>query len=216
MRESKWNFYVDGMQKHHSVCCSTCTVDSMKFITELIDPVKYNKILDIGVGEGKETSILKELGYTPTGVITGEDNIRWAADNYKDIKFISCDMHDLPFGSNTFDSIYTNQVFEHAYAPFIFLLECYCVLRIGGLFYVRTPKYQDRYFKNDPSSIEAQYLSHHHPSMFSAGVYRQIFEKTGFNILKENDEEMSFLLEKGPITNLHPDLRVLLSGRDKI
>jgi len=213
MRESKWKYYVEGMQMHQSVCCSTCTVESMKFITDLIPPDKYNKMLDIGVGEGKETSILKELGYNPTGIITGEDNKRWAAEHYPGIEYIPCDMHDLPFDKNTFDAIYTNQVFEHAYAPFIFLLECYSVLRPGGLMYVCTPRFEQRTTPNNPGTIDAQWISHHHPSVFPSNVYRQLFEKTGFNVIMEDENVTSFLLEKGPISNLHHDLINLLSRR---
>ena len=213
MRENKWDFYVKGMQLHQSVCNSTCTKDSMNFITGLIPPEKYNKILDIGAGEGKETSILKDLGYNPTGIITGEDNKRWAKEHYHGIEFIDCDMHDLPFPNNSFDAIYTNQVFEHAYAPFIFLLECYSVLKPGGLFYICTPKFEDRTSQNDPGTLDAQWVSHHHPSIFSPNIYRQMFEKTGFIIRVQDSEAVFFLLEKGPVTNLHHDLRNLISRR---
>jgi len=209
----KWNFYVKGMQLHQSVCSSTCSIESMGHIASLIDPKKFNKILDIGVGEGKETSILKELGYSPTGIITGEANKAWASEHYPGIEFIDCDMHDLPFPKDSFDAIYTNQVFEHAYAPFIFLLECYSVLRRGGLFYICTPKFEERLTPNNPDTLDAQWISHHHPSVFPANVYRQLFEKTGFNVLMQNDNETSFLLEKGPESNLHQDITNLLLRR---
>ena len=209
----KWNFYVNGMQMHHSLCNSTCTPESMGFIKNLIPPNQYNKILDIGVGEGKETSILKDFGYSPTGIITGADNNRWAKENYPGIEFVDCDMHDLPFPNGSFDAIYMNQVFEHAYAPFIFLLECYSVLRNGGLAYICVPKFEERLSDNNPSTLDAQWISHHHPSVFPANVYRQLFEKTGFNVLIQNDNETSFLLEKGSKENLHQDLINLLSRR---
>jgi 2-polyprenyl-3-methyl-5-hydroxy-6-metoxy-1,4-benzoquinol methylase len=212
----KWNFYVESLQSHAVLCRSEHTIETMKFIVELIPPARYNKILNIGVGEGLETKILKQLGYDPTGIISGEANIKWARENCSDIKFYACDMHDLPFTSNTFDSIYTNQVFEHAYAPFIFLLECYCVLKPGGLMYIRTPSFRERHEPNDPSSLEASYISHHHPSMFSPNIYQQMFEKAGFNIVKRDDNEMSFLISKGPITNLHSDFHSLLVKRNKL
>jgi SAM-dependent methyltransferase len=211
----KWNTYVLGLQAHGSVCQGTQTLDSIRFITELIPVGTYNKILDIGAGEGLETSLLKQLGYNPMGIISGEHNKRWAKKHYPDTEFIDCDMHDLPFPIDTFDAIFTNQVFEHAYAPFIFLLECYSVLKPGGLFYVCTPKFEERQSPNNPSTIEAQWISHHHPSVFPPNVYRQLFEKTGFIVLKQDNNMVSFLLQKGPLNSLHPDVQQILLRRSK-
>ena len=214
MRESKWDMYVKGMQMHHSVCSSTQSIDTIRFITEMIPPEKYNKILDIGVGEGLETELLRQLGYTPTGIITGEDNKIWARDHYKDIEFVDCDMHDLPFKSGTFDAIYTNQVFEHAYAPFIFLLECFCVLKRGGLMYVCTPRFEERHSNNEPNDISAQYISHHHPSVLSPNTYRQMFEKTGFMVIRQDDASSTFLLQRGHEAFLHGDVQGIIKQRD--
>ena len=216
MNNKKWEMYINGMQGHQSVCETFYNIDNMRFITSLIPPDKYNRVLDIGVGEGLETSILKQLGYNPIGIISGEDNIRWADEHYPDIEFIECDMHDLPFGNETFDAIYTNQVFEHCFAPFIMLLECYAVLKKGGMMYIKMPTFMDRTTPNDPTSIDASYISHHHPSMFSPNILKQMFEKTGFIVNMENHSEMSFLLQKGPLSFLHGDVARIIEKRNNL
>jgi ubiquinone/menaquinone biosynthesis C-methylase UbiE len=208
--------YIVGLQGHGGLCVTNYDADMMRFITDLIPPAQYNKILDIGAGEGRETLALKNLGYTPTGIITGEDNKKWAKENCPGIEFIDCDMHDLPFPSNSFDAVYMNQVFEHAFAPFIFLIELYCVLRPNGLMYLKMPEFQERHVPNDPTTMEASWISHHHPNMVSPNILRQMFEKTGFIVKKEDPKEMSFLLQKGPELLLHGSVAQVVRLRDTI
>lgn len=210
---NKWNSYLTSLQGHGSRCNTSYTLDSMRFITSLIPPETHSKVLDIGVAEGLETSLLKQLGYNPVGIITGTENKQWAAEHYKDIEFIECDMHDLPFDPATFDAVYMNQVFEHSFAPFIVMLEIYCVLREGGLCFIEVPRFDERHTPNNPNTMEAQWISHHHPSVFPKNVLKQIFEKTGFAIVYQNDEGYKFLLKKQPMKELHSDVQYAITRR---
>jgi SAM-dependent methyltransferase len=210
---TKWNMYIGTMQGHGGLCKTHYTVESMSFITGLIPTCTHRRVLDIGVAEGLETSILKKLGYDPTGIIVGSENKQWAKDNYPDIEFIECDMHDLPFKSGTFDAVYMNQVFEHAFAPFILMLEIYCVLRDGGLCFIEVPRFDERHTKNNPDTMDAPWVSHHHPSVMPSNVMIQIFEKTGFEISYKSEEGYRFLLKKMPLSAIHGDVRAAVIRR---
>lgn len=216
MREKKWNFYVSGMQAHPSRCNSADAIDGVNYVKSFMSPETHPKLLNIGVGEGMESYLFKKMGYDVTGIIWGEPNVKYAMEHYKDIRFVNCDMHDLPFPSNSFDAAYMNEVFEHAYAPYIFLLELYCVLKEGGICYIHGPHYDDRLTPNNPSTIEAQWISHHHPSILPKNVYKQLFEKTGFELIHGDDNGSVFVIKKLSSDHLHQDVSNLLAGRDKI
>jgi ubiquinone/menaquinone biosynthesis C-methylase UbiE len=216
MRKSKWDFYLSVMQEHPQRCNSAVTEKDLLFLRGLINPLTHPKLLDIGVGEGKEASVLQGMGYDVTGIIWGETNLTFALENYKDVKFINCDMHDLPFDSETFDAVYMNEVFEHSYAPFIFLIEIYSVLKKDGLCYIHGPKFDDRNVPNEPDSINSNWISHHHPSIFPKNVYKQLFEKTGFEIIMQDAEGSTFLLKKLPNMRLHYLVAYLTKVRNQI
>ena len=212
---NKMLYYIDKLQAHPSICDFPGSHASMKHVVDMIPPGKYNKILNIGAANGLETKILKDFGYSPVGMVRGADNMAWATTHYPDIEFLDGDMHDLPFRKNTFDAIYTNQVFEHSYAPYIFLLECWCVLREGGLFYIEIPIFEERYTKNDPDSLFANHVSHHHPSLFPSSVNRQLFEKAGFEIVCEKNVSTTVVLRKLSIDALHSDVQGAVNARDR-
>ena len=220
---NKLELYCNILQSSASLCSDVNSPDNMRHIVDKIPPDKYNKILDIGVANGLETKILKDFGYSPVGIIRGGANIDWALKNFPGITFIDCDMHDLPFIEDSFDAIYCNQVFEHTFSPFIFLLECWCVLREGGLFYMSIPNFEEKHTKNDPSTIYSSWISHHHPSLFPDNVNVQMFDKTGFELLSSIPSGGSFLLKKLPKSALHSSVQraikrrnVLASGKGSI
>lgn len=219
MRQEKWSLYINTLQGHPSVCHSTHTIESMKFITEYIPPKQFPKMLNIGAGEGLETKILSQLGYNVTGIIRGETNLDFAHKNYPDILYVDCDMHDLPFPSESFDAIYINHTFEHAFAPFIFLLEMYSVLKTKGRIWITMPEFKEL---TDPTITESNKLYHHHPNMLCYNLLKQMFESTGFKTLysKKIDRNPCFdnpyLLEKQPLSTLHSDVRTAILKRKEI
>ena len=220
MRTEKWKMYIDVLQGHPSLCKSFHTKEDMQFITNHIPPKDFPRMLDIGAGEGLETKVLKDLGYDVTGIVRGDLNTGFAKKNYPGVKFIDCDMHDLPFPSGSFDGIYTNQVFEHAFAPFIFLLEMYCVLREGGRIWIAMPEFKE---KGDlTANKDINYISHHHPNIVCWNLLSQMFEKTGFKVLYKKTVESNpyfdnpYLLEKQPISFLHSDVQTVVNKRREL
>lgn len=219
MRQEKWNMYINTLQGHPSVCSSSHTIDGMKFITEYIPPKQFPKMLNIGAGEGLETKILSQLGYNVIGIIRGKTNLDYAYKNYPDILYVDYDMHDLPFPSNMFNAIYLNQTFEHSYAPFIFLLEMYCVLKEKGRIWIAMPEFKEL---NDPTKGESNTLNHHHPNIICYNLLKQMFESTGFKIIYSKQINNNpyfdnpYLLEKQPLSTLHSDVRTVVMKRKEI
>lgn len=218
MRTEKWDMYIECLQGHSSVCKGNHTLTSMYFITQFIPPKQYPKMLNIGAGEGLESYILSKLGYDVTGIINGKVNSDFASKNYPHINFIDTDFHDLPFKSESFDCVYMNQTFEHSYAPFIFLIELYCILKDRGLIWIAVPHFKEI---DDPTIGEPNKLNHHHPNILCNNLFKQMFHSTGFKIkyhlsIKENSYfDNPYLLEKQPLetSGIHSDVKTAIETR---
>ena len=81
---------------------------------------KYLNILDVGCASGIMTAKIAQI--FPNSKITGIDiydpGIRFAQKKYKHLKFITCDVHKLPFPDNYFDLIVCYETIEHVIDPF--------------------------------------------------------------------------------------------------
>lgn len=219
MREEKWNMYMQKLQGHPSQCHSNHTVESMGFIKGLIPPERYPAMLDIGCGEGLEAEVLRQLGYDVTAIIWGEINEKYARENYPGVKFVNCDMHDLPFASDSFNVVFMNQVFEHLYAPFVFLLELWCIMKIGGKVFIDVPQFKEI---GDPTAHpDINLINHHHPFILCPNLYKQYMTKTGFKVYQHEDIgggyfDNCYILEKVGIDTVHSDVQTVINERKKI
>lgn len=219
MRTEKWDMYMDTLQGHPSVCQTGHTPESIKSTIEYIPPDKFPRLLDIGVGEGYETKLLRDLGYDVIGIIMGQINLEFAYEHYPDITFVEDDMHDLPFPSESFDAVYMNHTFEHSYAPFIFLLELYCVLKLHGRVLIIIPSFKEI---TDPTIGNEGRLSHHHPNVLCYNLFKQMFESAGFKIIRSTKIDNipyfdnPYLLEKQDLSYLHSDVQTVIRRRRDI
>lgn len=212
MREEKFQLY---LPKHPSVAYTGHTVEGLRFITDIIPPDKYTKMLDIGCAEGRETKVLYDLGYDVIGITQGRLNVEYAKENYPEIVAIEMDMHDLRFHSNTFDAIYTNHTYEHAIAPYVMLLEMYAVIKTKGRIWINVPFYAE---EGDTSYAEGiSVISYHHPNILPPNIYRRYFNLF-FNILElpPHITGNCYLLEPKPFETLHSDIQTLLREREAL
>lgn len=111
--------------------------------TRLVDVVcpeaSGKDVLVLGTGTGREMKALREFGANRVeGVTLGKRNQKFANEVVGEYPVV-CDLHMLPWGVEEFDMVAAFQVFEHTYAPVIFLLEVNRVLRTGGSLYMETP-----------------------------------------------------------------------------
>ena len=78
------------------------------------------------------------------------------------------------------------------------------------------PKFEERTTPNNPSTMESCWISHHHPNVMPNSVLKQMFEKTGFRVIKENPDSVMFLLQKLNRAYLHSDVANVLERRDSV
>ena len=212
MRKEKFQLY---MATHPSVARTHHTVDTMRYITEIIPPTEYPKLLDIGCADGSEAKALFDLGYDVTGITQGSLNVEYARENYPEVNIMEMDMHDLGFLDDSFDAICCIHTFEHALAPFILLAEMYAVLRQKGRIWVSTPENAEvgtaRYMK------DVSVISHHHPNILTPSMYEQYF-RVFYSILPLPPDitGICYLLEPKEIEALHSDIQTALKERKNI
>ncbi len=105
--------------------------------------LQASRILDFGCGDGRTIDLFREV--MPDAEWTGVDiasspevDLRRRSDG----RFVTYDGHDLPFGNNEFDLVYSYQVLEHVRKPEQALSEVARVLRPGGLFIGQTSQFE--------------------------------------------------------------------------
>jgi len=209
--EEKWKLYLDNLQGNPSICFIPKMDESRKnFIKDSLPVNDFKNLLDIGCANGQEAFELQQLGYNVTGITRGNVNIDFSKINFPLLNILNTDMHNLNFKKESFDAIYMCHVFEHTFAPFIFLLEANYILKDKGRLLIITPS-----FINGTKDVTM--ISHHHPTLLYKEQYIAMFKATGFNIFKLDDSDKGgtkiFLLEKNN-DNLHSDIKGLLNIKE--
>ena len=92
--------------------------DRTKRTFEIITVFKLAKhtpkrILDIGCGHGTITNSLHEKGFNIIGLDVDESNYEGAKERFPSCDFRLYDGLDIPFETNSFDTVILNDVFEH-------------------------------------------------------------------------------------------------------
>lgn len=101
-------------------------------------------VLDAACGSGYGTAMLKMIGAKiVTGVDISDETIINAQQSYgnaqKDVRFITGNILDLPFNSESFDVITSFETIEHVDNPSLWIKESSRLLKKDGLFIVSTP-----------------------------------------------------------------------------
>lgn len=102
-----------------------------KNISELTHHLQ-GKLLDIGCGNKPYAEVCNVDEYIGLEIDDEGNRNHSCADYFYDGKII-------PFEDNVFDSILSNQVFEHVFNPNEFLMEINRVTKIGGTFLITVP-----------------------------------------------------------------------------
>lgn len=133
---------------------------------------KGSRILMLGTGCGREVQNALENGYDAYGTTLGSRNVEFATDvlGLPSDRVVECLNEALPFPPNFFDAVVGFQVFEHAYAPMMFLLEQRRVLTNNGLLFLEWPPAENYTMGDNP----------HHFICYTPGQAKSLFEKAGF------------------------------------
>lgn len=175
-------------------------------IIEELNPAPSEKIIDLGCGTGYYLFLLSNLPVKLN--LTGFDNDQKAmqeAEEFlssKNIKFVSGDLHEMPFEDQSFDKAVMSEVLEHVENDENVLQEVYRILKPGGVLVISVPSINYPFFW-DPINFILQYLFNTHiKSGFFSGLWsghlrlyqlddlKRKFEKAGFNV--EIAEELTF------------------------
>jgi len=99
-------------------------------------------ILDVGAGCGATVKALLDEHKIAMGVTVNPKEIIIAKKEFN-VELELADMHDLPYGDNSFDGLIMWDVLEHSVSPFIALSEARRVLKKDGKILIYMPDEED-------------------------------------------------------------------------
>ena len=107
-------------------------------LKSLIAP--HARVLDLGCAAGRDTRILKDMGFDAVGSDLAERLLEMARKENPDITFVLADMRDLPFDDHSFDAVWANAVLHHVNkAEMVGVLrEFWRIVAPGGVVYIHT------------------------------------------------------------------------------
>lgn len=145
-------------------------------------------ILDFGCGDGFFASQVFGDNYIDVGLDLDNSRILQAKKIKTHQKLVTFDGKKVPFGSNTFSTIFSNSVLEHIPDISTNLNEIYRVLKPGGLFICSVMADKWEQFLPLGRLLGQTYINllrkkQEHYNLFSHQKWRNIFEHHGFKII---------------------------------
>ncbi len=116
------------------------------YLARLKGVTPYNEVLFVGPGHPLEITYLSKA-------LEGASSIHALSAHLPEVEAINAsktafatlgDMHDMPYETGWFDLVFAANVLEHAFAPYIALLECRRVLKHGGIAYFVMPTFEGK------------------------------------------------------------------------
>lgn len=170
-----------------------------KMIIEELNPKLGEKIIDLGCGTGYYLFLLSNL-YTNLDLY-GFDNDQKAMQeaeeilSSKNIKFVTGDLHKMPFEENSFNKVVMSEVLEHVENDQQVLKETFRILKPGGLLVVSIPS-KNFPFLWDPFNWILQHLFGMHINRgFWSGIWSGHLRLYDLKDLKKKFEMVGFKIE---------------------
>ncbi|MCS7122121.1 MAG: class I SAM-dependent methyltransferase, partial [Archaeoglobaceae archaeon] len=115
--------------------------DRHRKVLKIFSNYKFEKILDVGCGDGKFTKLIAEACRAKEvyGLEISEIGVEMAKRNGINCSKCDVDVENFPFDSNYFDAVFAGEIIEHLYDPDHFLEEVHRVLKPDGIFVLTTP-----------------------------------------------------------------------------
>lgn len=173
---------------------------------QLTQPSAKARILDVGVGGGRERGRnFLEATYPYPEQITavGMEDLEEFQKEFPRVKMVRADACDLPFKDHTFDVVFSNAVLEHVgdtARQQQFIREC---LRVGNKVFIATPA---REFPVDPHTLIP--FAHWLPMRWRNIVYRWLGRDYWAAEERLNLPSVKSFRELFP-RGVHPEIHVL-------
>lgn len=115
--------------------------DRHKKVLKMFSQYRFDRILDVGCGDGYFTILLKEAckANDVYGIEISEKGVKLAKEKGIKCYHLDVDEENFPFEDNYFDAVTALELIEHLFDPDHFLDEVYRVLKPGGLLFLSTP-----------------------------------------------------------------------------
>lgn len=136
-------------------------------VLKIFSRYKFNRILDVGCGDGNFSCLLKEAckAREVYGIEISERGVELARNNGVKAYQLNIYDEDFPFENGYFDAIFAGEIIEHLYNPDHFLEECYRLLHSEGVFVLTTRNLASLYnritllfgFQPFPTSVSLRY-----------------------------------------------------------
>ncbi|MGD9107689.1 MAG: class I SAM-dependent methyltransferase [Gammaproteobacteria bacterium] len=126
-------------------------------------------ILDIGCGDGRDSLYFANQGLQVTAVDFAENTIRKLKENNTQISWLSQDIREIAFDTNSFDAVYAHlsiQYFNDKITEHIFNA-LYDILKKGGLVFIKCKSTDDPLFGKGDKMGQNMYMTTHLRHFFS-------------------------------------------------
>lgn len=157
------------------------------------------KVLDVGCGEGRFLSILKEHGpkeWDLVGIDFDEDAIKKC--RARGFEAIASRVEDYQAGVGEFDAVIMLQLIEHVENPLEMAEYVFKLLKPGGCFIIETPNLGGLDFKIFKKSWWGHFHFPRHWHLFSTFSLKDMLVKAGYTI-----DDVSYLISTSAWTISH-------------
>ena len=155
---------------------------------EIIDYVKSystgKKVLEVGFGTGGDLHELSKKGFNVTGIDKSRISINKARKNKLKFKAVKGDAENLPFESESFNTVFHQGVLEHFKNPGSFIFEQWRVLKNEGTLIVDVPHKWNLYtvYKKIKYYTGSWYGGWERS--YSANELRKLLTEKGFDVVE--------------------------------
>ena len=169
--------------------------ENLEQLTSYLEP--HASIIDLGCSAGRDCRYFKDKGFNAIGIDLSKNLLDIARKNNPEIKFIQCDVRQLPFSDNYFQGMWANAVFHHLEKKDMIdaLIEWKRVLKENGILYLRTKMGKGQWKGEDELSVgELREFTLLSKNELSEMIKKTGFKKISLEIGKDSTRDILWLI----------------------